>query len=249
MELSSELAYKWNFIIKSIALIISCIITPIVTLLIYNNTSGIPGWSLEEFILLQGTFIFVLGIARLFMFDFPSKIISNVRRGEFDKFLLKPYSPLLYLTFSSIQIEGIAELTTGLCLIVWSFVKLNLDIWSFGFLFYLMFIALGILFLYSFIILISSLSFLIVNSYALFDLFFKLTDLSRYPASIYGLTVRFFVTFLLPLAILGYYPAEAMLRGANLGLILQISIPVILFFFITLFLWNRAMRKYSSAGG
>ncbi|MDD5178100.1 MAG: ABC-2 family transporter protein [Candidatus Nanoarchaeia archaeon] len=249
MELSSELAYKWNFIIKSVALVLLSIVTPLVTLLIYSNTSGIPGWGFEEFILFQGTIILVLGVGRFCMLEFPARVIQNIRKGEFEKFLTKPFDPLLYLTFSSVQIEGLAEIATGLALVAWSFIKLNLSIISIGFLLYIFLIILAILFVYSFMILISALAFLFVDSWALFDLFFRFTDLARYPTSVYGAGVRFFITFIFPLAILGNYPAEALTKGISLGLILEIIIPVIIFFIISLFLWKWAMKKYTSAGG
>ena len=58
LELAGEMIYKMNFFIKTVALIFADIIGPLVTMLIYANTSGIPGWSFHEFILFQGTFIF-----------------------------------------------------------------------------------------------------------------------------------------------------------------------------------------------
>ena len=74
-ELSKEMVYKWNFIIKILSLISVDIVSPLVTLLIYQKTLGIPGWSFEQFILFQGTFIFVMGFNRMTQISLAWKVI------------------------------------------------------------------------------------------------------------------------------------------------------------------------------
>ena len=249
LELSSELVYKLNFIIKSFSLIIADFVSPVLALLIYNTTLGIPGWSFEQFILFQGTLIFIIGLAHLLIITIPYKVIEEVRDGTFDKFLIKPYNTLMLLTFSSVDIEGLAEVFAGLALIVWSFIRLNLTVFSTNFLVYLFLIGLGLLFVYSLMVLIASLSFLVIKAEALVSLFFSLVDLARYPIQIYGIGFRFFLTFLLPVAIMSTYPASSLVFGLKFWSILEITVPVVLFFIISIYLWNKAMSKYSSAGG
>ena len=201
LELSSEMAYKTNFLIKSFALLIADLIGPIITMLIYSSSSGIPGWRFEEFILFQGTFILVTGISHAFILTFPVIVVENVREGTFDKILIKPFNPLLYLTFSSIDLEGVAEIITGTFLIAWSLIKLDISIFSVNTVYYAMFLLLALLFLYSAMIIISALAFLVVRSFGLFELLFKFMDVARYPMNIYGFEMKLIFTFLIPLAV------------------------------------------------
>lgn len=249
LELSSDMAYKGNFIVKSLGLILADLIGPIVMLLIYANSLGIPGWGFEEFILFQGTFILVMGLSHAFLFIFPFQVIENVRHGTFDKFLVKPFNTMLYLTFSSIDIEGFAEVFVGLVLIIWAFIKLNLIILSFNTLLYLFMIVIAFIFMYSLMVLISSLSFLFVKSLGLFDLLFKLTDVSRYPMNIYGFEMRLIFTFILPVAVISFYPASALLGTLNILNLALISMPVTAFLIFSIIMWNLAMKKYTSSGG
>ena len=249
LNLSSDMAYKWNFFINFIATALKDAIGPLIILLIYSRTSGIPGWSFYEFLLFQGTLTFVFGFGHFLFVSIPANIIRNVRKGSFDQFMLKPVNVLFYLTSTSFDWDGFAEILVGMVLIAISIIKLNLAVFSSNFLVYLMLVLLGILFQYALMILIAAASFVLVQSWALLDLAFKLTDFARYPSTIYGFGLRFFLTFLFPISISAFYPVEVLLKGANMMFVLQIAIPVIAFFFLSLYLWKKGLKKYSSAGG
>ncbi len=249
LRISEDLAYKWNFFIKFIAVMLQDFIGPLVILLIYTTTAGIPGWSFHEFILFQGTLTLVLGLGHLFAVMIPVEVMHNVRQGTFDKFLLKPLNTLVYLTASAFNWDGLAQIFVGLALIIFAFIKLDLTIFSSNFVLYMILILIGFLFQYAMMILISALTFLWVQSWALLDLFFKLSDFARYPSSIYGGSLQFFLTFLFPIAISAFFPVEVLLRGFNLMLLLKMIVPVLVFFILSIFLWNLALRKYTSAGG
>src|SRR3989344_2469722 len=248
MELSSDLAYKTNFIIRSFALIMADFIGPVIIILIYGASSGIPGWKFEEFILFQGTFILVTGLSHAFLYLIPIIVIENVRDGSFDKILTKPFNPLLYLTFSSIDIEGFAEVFTGLALIIWAFLKLNIAA-SFNLMIYIIIIFLALVFMYSLMIIISSLAFLFIKSYALFELLFKILDVGRYPMSIYGFEMKFIFTFLIPVAVVSFYPASALLGALDIIKLFEIIIPIGIFMILSIVIWNVSIKKYTSAGG
>lgn len=247
IEISTEMSYKTNFIIKSFALLFSDTIGPLVILLIYTNTAGIPGWSFEQFILFQGTLILTLGINHLCFMMFPNYVVGAVRRGTFDKYLIKPFNPLIYLTFSSWDLEGVAEVLTGIALVIFAIWKLQL--FSTTIIFYIILIIVAVLFLYAAMVMIGAMAFLVVKSWALFDVFFKMSDFGRYPISVYSGSLRFILTFIFPVAIAAFYPATLLIKGLSFLTMIEITLPVIGFLIVSLFFWNLAMKKYTSAGG
>ena len=249
MNLESEMAYKANFIIKSFSLVIGDLVAPLLILLIYTATSGIPGWSLHEFILFQGILTTVFAMNRTFLVAIPFKVIENVREGTFDKILIKPYNPLLYLTATSADADGFAEILVGVGLIVFASVNLGVSFIGLNGLAFIILLILGLLFLYSIMILIGSLSFIVVKSYALFDIFFRLTDFSRYPLSIYSFWTQVTLTFFFPVAVSAYYPASFLLGHMAFGNLFVIGAPVLIFLGIAILVWNVAITKYTSAGG
>jgi ABC-2 type transport system permease protein len=249
LDLSRELAYKANFFLKCVAFVFTDFIGPIITLLIYNSTLGVPGWSFYELLLFQGTLIIVFGLGHLFVIALPYITIHSIDRGEFDKYLIKPYPPLLYLITQSILVEGVAEIAAGVLISGFAIYTLGLPVLSLNFIAYLLLIFVGLLFQISMMILISALAFLVVKSDALMILYFKLTDFARWPISIYSTLLKLFLIFLFPIAVSSFFPAEILLRGIRLSVMLQACIPVLVFLFIALAFWKLAMKKYASAGG
>lgn len=247
LELSKHMAYKANFFTKVLAVMFMDIVGPLVVLLIYQTTAGIPGWSFEQFILFQGTLTLIFGIGHMFMVMIPVFCIEEVRNGTFDKILTKPFKPLTYLTLTSPDMDGVGEVIVGLGLIIWAFAQLQLGM-NINFLFYLILLAVAVLFEYSAHVLIASMAFLAVKSWALFDILFRLKMFGRYPTSIYNPALQLFLTFIFPIAIAAFYPAEVLLRGISIG-VLWVVVAVGGFYIVVRLLWALAMKKYTSAGG
>lgn len=243
-----DFAYKGDFFIKVFSVAFTDLIMPLMTFFIYNLTRGIPGWSLDELLLFQGTLIFVLGLARVFSYHFSWWTLDAINWGNFDQYLLKPYSTLLYLLALTVDHYGLAEVATGLVFIIYSAVKLNIGFFSFDALMYVLFIIAGFVVILSSQIIIASMGFIAVKTEALMQLHNKLTDLARYPLNVYDFGIKFFLIFLFPMAVSSFVPAEVLLRGFAPKMLLYL-IPVAIYFSLSLWLWNSAMKKYSSAGG
>ncbi|MBW3014784.1 ABC-2 family transporter protein [Candidatus Woesearchaeota archaeon] len=247
LELSKHMAYKANFFLKVLAVMVMDVVGPLVVLLIYQSTPGIPGWTFPQFILFQGTLTLIFGIGHMFMVMIPVYCIEEVRDGTFDKVLTKPFKPLTYLTLTSADIDGVGEVIVGLGLIIWAFGALQPG-FGINFLFYLLLLAVALLFEYAAHVLIASMAFLAVKSWALFDVLFRLKMFGRYPTSIYNPGLQLFLTFIFPIAIAAFYPAEVLLRGFNISMLWVVG-AVVVFFIVTKLLWALAMRRYTSAGG
>jgi len=248
LQLSSEMAYKGNFFIKLIAVGLVDIVSPLLMLLIYTQTQGIPGWNLMEILFFQGTLFMIFGISHMFIYGVPYEIMDMIRTGNFDKVLIRPYNALLYTMTTSIDFDGFSEFAVGLFLIIFSSIKLNLAL-SGNILIYLGFMFLAIIFQYASVIIVSSLAFLVVKSYALFDIYFNLLDLAKYPTSIYSNSMQFVMTFVIPIAIISFYPASVILKTINPWNIILITLSVLAFLGFSILLWNLAIRKYTSSGG
>ncbi len=249
ISFAEEFAYKGNFIIKSIASLFWDFVGPLVVLLIYRSSSGIPGWSFEEFLLFQGTFTLVFGVAQMLFYDLAYVVLYMIRRGKFDFILTKPANTLLYLATTNVNIDMLAKIFVGLFLIIYSVIKLHISLISINAILYLFVISLGLAAQFGFIVLVCALGLLFVNSFALMDLLFKLSDFVRYPLSVYNAGLQVTFTFLLPLAVSSFYPAEVLLRGTTLSSLIYVTLPVIGFLVLSVWLWSIGLKKYTSAGG
>jgi len=244
-----DFAYKYDFFIKTFAVIISDILGPLVALFIYTATAGLPGWSFHEFLLFQGTLIIVFGLGRTFSATLSWWVLYSIYQGEFDQYLLKPYPTLLYLLALTADHYGLAEIAVGISLVVYSAIKLSIPLFALSTLFYILLIFVAFFVHLGANIIISSMGFIAVKSEALLHLYHNLLDFARYPLNVYGVGLRFFLTFLFPVAVSSFYPAEVLLRGVSVKILAISILPVALFFGIALFLWHTAMKQYTSVGG
>ncbi|MCM2326177.1 MAG: ABC-2 family transporter protein, partial [Candidatus Woesearchaeota archaeon] len=119
MALGSEIAYRFNFVLRTLTLISFDLIMPFITLVIYMSTKGFPGWTIEQMILFQGIFIFINAIDRLFFQQVDWSLSHMVRSGEFDRVLLYPVNVLACLSFSNLGISHLANMIIGIVAIIY----------------------------------------------------------------------------------------------------------------------------------
>jgi ABC-2 type transport system permease protein len=108
---------------------------------------------------------------------------------------------------------------------------------------------LGALFEYSLTIFAASFAFIFVKTWRLYEFISALEKFGRYPLGIYNEALRLILTFFIPVAIASYYPASVILGKETLVASLSATIPVVIFFLLSLLCWKYAMKKYGSAGG
>lgn len=100
-------------------------------------------------------------------------------------------------------------------------------------------------------IIIGLISFWTYKSSELIDIFFTLREFLYYPLDIYGKHIKYFFTFILPMAFINYYPCSYILNKGDKNeyvysmLILPVSLIILA---ITSFLWKKALSNYSSSG-
>lgn len=249
VQLNKEFAYKTNFIITIIGMTLGDFIGPLMAMIIYGTTVGIPGWTLDQFLLFQGTLIFVFGLGHALWWGFFWVAFEAIERGDFDKYLLKPYNSWLYIAAAGIDWDGFIEVIFGLVLIIYAMIKLQISITNTGFFYYLVLIGAAVLFQSALMTFVTAGSFIAVKNEALYNLFMRMFDFARYPLTVYGVGLRIFLTFFFPVAVSSFYPAEALIRGMGVAELIMVIMPVIAVFCISLWAWHRAIRKYTSAGG
>ncbi|MFC1685435.1 ABC transporter permease [Nanoarchaeota archaeon] len=236
-----------GFFITLIGLILGDILTPLVSLLIYAASAGIPGWTLFEFILFQGTLILTIGVWRTFFLDMLWVVIFRIQEGEFDKVLLKPFPTLATVTTEGFDFEGVGEIIAGMMIVGFALYKLQIFTWlMFP---YILIILLAVLFMYSLLVFTASLAFIFVKAWRLAELINVVEKFARWPITVYSTTIRFVLTFVVPAAIASYYPAAVLLGKEPLSRAAVAVIPVIGFFILSLLSWKWAISKYTSAGG
>jgi len=247
LNIQDAMAYKVSFFSQVLALFLGDMIIPIVSTLIYSVSAGIPGWSLNEFILFQGTIIIVIGIWHTLFAGLLGETINSVKEGTYDKILLRPMNTLAYMTSKGFDLDGAGEVLAGVAIAAFALIRLK--IFSFMLIPYFGVILLGALFYYSLTIFAASFAFIFVKTWRLFEFISAVERFGRYPLNIYNGPLRIFLTYFVPVAFASYFPAAVLLGKEPILRTLLTAIPVFIFFAVSVWSWHYAMKKYSSAGG
>ncbi|MBI3971248.1 MAG: ABC-2 family transporter protein [Chloroflexi bacterium] len=179
--------------------------------LLLERFKTIAGWTLPEVLLLHSINVISYTIAASFVFHIARNIEQYVVSGELDTVLLKPVHPLVWLSGYFYSPTYVSQTILGF--LVLSFAAGQLDLhWSLGVVVRLGVVLLGASFLQAALFLVaSSVTFWTVRGRNIADALLSLRDLVSFPLSIYGVGIRFLLTFVIPVAFINYYPAGILL--------------------------------------
>lgn len=215
--------------------------------IMFMNTKSLAGWSKEEVFLIVGLSKLFGTIFSLFFQRSINHLVGEVKEGNLDLILTKPFSSQFYYSLFLMRSFEIINLISPIILIVYSIWQIpNLQLWPQVFLM-LVLLCCGVLIFYSLYISIASLVFW-VGSFSSFPSIYNVFSIPLLmPTDIYGRNVNFLLTFIFPLAFVITIPAEVMLGKADPSFVLLGIFFAVGTLFISTKIWNIALRHYSSA--
>src|SRR5690554_3769716 len=245
--LAENLAYRGNFLIRFFVMLLSDLLFPLVTLLVYGSGAAFPGWTLEEVLLIQGVFMIAKGFAYLFFFGLVWNIGEMVREGLFDLLLIKPCSVIHLAAATSFSLENSGSLLGGSGIFIYAVSKIpKPGLWEWAAFFLLFLLSLSVLF--SFSLLMSGTLFKWVGNSRIYEIFNTITQFGLFPKTIYSRAFQNILTYLIPIAMIAFFPAAVLKGDKPEGLFLSAGICLVFLFAAKLF-WHAMLKSYSSAGG
>ena len=216
--------------------------------LLYQYTEEIAGWSRLELLLLLGVFWIFSGVWDVLM-DGLSQVTYDVRRGIMDFVLLRPVSAQFLLSFRRVSLLDGTNVLLGVALIAYAGRQLEL-VWSpWGVLLALLFSACGFVTIYALRFMLVTCVFWLTSVRTLYDLLHPVFEVGQYPVGFFNRWVRFFLSFVVPVAFATTFPAEALLGAADARLLpVGVGLAALTLYASHRF-WLVAVRRYASAEG
>ncbi|WP_130806101.1 ABC transporter permease [Senegalia massiliensis] len=248
LVISKGIHYRFDFFLGLIITLMFTLTGPLIQYLLFTQTNGFPGWNLEQIILFQGTVLISFGLRNTIFGNSKREFIETVINGEFDKFLLKPFSPIALILASSFSIDGIGTFVAGMVLTIYSVLKIKLTITIWKLMLFLLCILLGLLLSAALEIIHSGCIIVTVADGGIRGIIDAYLRFSEYPLDIYPKYLKLTFISFLPIGIFAYFPSQVLLNRIDIKIIFSF-ISVISFFLISLVFWNSVLKKYTSAGG
>src|SRR5690606_35027294 len=128
-QVKAILEYQSDFFIAMAAGLLTQSLGLIFIWAIFERIPHINGWSLWEIVFMYSLIFIAEGVSS-FLFNGIWLINGFVNRGELDRFLLRPVSPLLQVMSSAFGLNGIVNIILGLVFLLESINKTDTD-WGF----------------------------------------------------------------------------------------------------------------------
>jgi ABC-2 type transport system permease protein len=245
--LKSWAQYRADFALAMTASLIHDGARVIFLSVIFDTIHQLKGWSFHEIMLIFGLMVTARSLANGFV-DVPHRISFYIQRGDMDRLLVRPPAPLFQIAGEDgVNLAAFGRIVVGAATILFALSKLELPWW--GILYLPLAILSGTLIMFSVQLLMACLSFWFTNVISLMQTMAWMNQFGLYPVSVYALPLRFLFTWLLPYAMMGFYPAAFLLRGDEYRLYgLLAPLVGFLFFGLSLLFWRVALRRYQSTG-
>ncbi|MCL2371963.1 MAG: ABC-2 family transporter protein [Defluviitaleaceae bacterium] len=239
-------AYRINFLLSLFITLCFNLGFPLVTLLIYNAGASFPGWSLFEVLLLQAIFTLSSGLASIMFSGVLWATMQHVREGSFEVVLLKPTGPLMFLMATNFSPDdlGLVVGGAGLFAAALVFVDVSLGAWPM----FLLLFAAGFAVMAGLNIFMAATSFKWVGNSRIPEIFDSVMAFGKYPMGIFPQAVRGAATFVIPVGIIAYYPANALLGQVDASMA-WVILPCGLFLAASVWTYRRMVRLYEGVGG
>ena len=239
--------YRVNFFLNSVIMLLGDIIFPLITVLIYRTGASFEGWTLYEVLLIQAIFTMAMAIADMTFHGIMWATMGYVREGNFEMVLIKPVDTMFLLMAQTFSIEAIGLFTGGLVIFLIALFHIatpTLFMWlQFGILFFI-----GLFVMFGIALVMAATSFRWVGNSRIPEIFDSVRTFGKYPQRIFPKMIIGITSYVIPVAMIGFFPAVALLGQANIYMFIAI-IPCIIFMILGIMIYRGMVRLYQGVGG
>ncbi len=248
-HLRAVLEYEADFWILVGAAALTQIVGLVFLWTVFRRIPEINGWGFWEIVLIYALVYVAEGVGSLF-FNGIWFLPWLLNQGEFDRVLVRPFSPVLQVMSSQVGLNGLGHLTVGGALIVVALAHVDVD-WS-----PLRVLLAVVLFVSAVCVKLglnlatNATAFWFNAPYSTFAFsMHSLGELARFPIDIYSFAVQSLITVVLPFAFMSFFPASAVLGHDDLAWIGLLT-PLVAVYTLAVGAWvfRRGLLQYESAG-
>lgn len=245
----TRMEYRWDFVAGLLSDVLYQSVSVIFLLVVFRQVPLLAGWRQEEVFFVYGYFLWpyaLFGMVSSGVWEFADRYIV---KGELDRLLLRPANSLFQLMLEGIDLEPLMGFVTGTAIMVWAMDSLRLA-WRWYDPLLLMVLTVGSTLIYLGVYLaLSAIGFWYDGRTGLLPLTWNLNNYGRYPTSIYNRALRMLLSWIMPFAFVGFYPAAYFLRRESFVL-WAAATPLlgIAFFGGAYMVWKAGIRRYQGSG-
>ncbi len=247
LSASAGMAYRGDFLLEGVLSVGWLLITLMPLYVLYNERPSVGGWTMPEALIVLAYFTGVKGVLEGIVSPSFVDLVERIRSGAFDYVLLKPIDAQALISASRFEPWKMFDVLGAIGLVIYAFVEIGapptLPHVALGI---VLFIS-GVLAMYSLWILCAAAAFWVVRLDNLTFLLGAIFDTARWPVTIFPRAWRIIFTFVIPLAVMTTYPAQALLGQLAPETALAVCGGSFALLVLSRLVWSKALRSYTSA--
>lgn len=246
--LKTKLAYRADFWAEVISDLMFNAANLIFIFVVFRHTAALGDWSEAEILFVYGYYMIPYGIFSCFFsfWDFSERYIV---KGEMDRVLTRPAHSYVQIMLENVDPSQLVGSVVGFVIMASAWASLGLRLDWYDPLVLLVMVAGSVMVYAGIYAVLSAASFFTDSPLGLTPLMFNIQNYGRYPVEIYNRIIRFILTWLLPFAFVGVYPASFFLeRHQNFAMAWLTPVVGTVVMFVGLKIWNFGVRRYRGAG-
>lgn len=248
MQLKAELEYKKAFALSLFFKMLSAISALISIVFLFDKFGSIAGYSFEDVLICFVMSFLGFSLAECFFrsFDHFDRILSD---GEFDRILVRPRSIILQVLGVEVEFNRIGRAVVAIAIFIVLLIKRPELLQPDKAIALLLMIIGNVVIYAALFILKAGITFFTVQGLEIMNIFTDgARDLTQYPLNIYQEWIQKFLTFILPIALVNYYPLLYVIGKSNNKFYIILPIVAMLFIIPCYGVWRIGLKRYKSIG-
>ncbi len=241
--------YRVDFFVNALMAMFWTATAIVPLLVLYGDRKTVAGWTWPEALIVVGIFTALKGVLNGAIQPALQNVVEQVRKGTLDFLLLKPADAQFLISTTGLELWRGSDVVGGVALVVYGLWRAAVVPSAARIAVCLLLLCSAVAILYAIWIMVVSLAFYFVKVDNLSFLFGSIFDAARWPASVFRGFFAWFFTFVIPLALMTTYPAEALLGRMSADRVFASLGGAAVFLLLSRWLWQRSLARYTSAGG
>jgi ABC-2 type transport system permease protein len=247
-QIRTLMIHRADFIVGVVCLLLSFVAIRFSVWAIFERTQNIGGWVKGEILFMYGYNLVAAGIA-WFFFNQAWGLRDTIVSGGFLRYKIRPINPLFHFFAESMDIRSLVTIFLGVVTIRGASVAIDYTWDAASVAEMLALVALSATLLGGLIVLMSGLAFWVTISNPLLSLLSGVYGIAHFPVGIYGNPMQLFLSTVVPIAFLSFYPCSLLLGKIDTATPVFVMVAMIVGIWIAgAALWRVGVQRYELSG-
>ena len=248
INLRSMMQYKTSFLLTTLGQFLVSFNVFLGIYFMFRRFTSVKDFSYGEVLLCFSVMLLEFSLAEMFARGFDA-FSGMVRTGSFDQVLVRPRNEILQVLGSKFEFTRIGKLLQAVIMFIYGVSHCGIH-WTMAKVLTVLFMIIGGTAVFSGLFLIyAALCFFTLEGLEFMNVFTDgAREYGKYPIGIYGKKMLLFTTFIIPYALVQYYPLLFILGRSTSLWYMLLPLAAVWFLIPCYALWRFGVRHYKSSG-